>query len=113
MPEPMQDNVTVGPFPQYRKPNGNEPPSGGEMLEPRVAKLESDVEYIKRDIGEIKPDIKRIDDRLAGIEANIASAKTTVKVVGAVITGTAVVCTYLFGTYITKMVDALNGIVFK
>jgi hypothetical protein len=32
---------------------------GGNMLE-RIAKLESDVEYIKRDVGEIKIDLKEI-----------------------------------------------------
>ncbi|EHY1015170.1 hypothetical protein K2C01_003848 [Vibrio vulnificus] len=31
---------------------------GGDDLEARVARLESDVEYIKRDISEIKTDIK-------------------------------------------------------
>lgn len=31
---------------------------GGDELEARVARLESDVEYIKRDISEIKTDIK-------------------------------------------------------
>lgn len=43
--------------------HGGEPPM---PLEVRVAKLESDVEYIKRDITEIKTDIKngqRIHDR--------------------------------------------------
>ena len=113
MGEPMQDNVSVGKFPQYRKHDGGGPTGGDGMLEPRVAKLESDVEYIKRDISEIKPDIKSIDGRLSGIEASIASAKTTIKIVGGVVTATLAVCTYLFGTYISKMVEALNGIVLK
>lgn len=39
-----------------RGDNG-EPP---DMLEARVARLESDVEYIKRDISEMKVDVKEI-----------------------------------------------------
>ncbi|WP_178084350.1 hypothetical protein [Pseudomonas sp. F(2018)] len=38
---------------------GHEPP-GGNGVEARVAKLESDVEYIKRDVGEIAHSIKVI-----------------------------------------------------
>lgn len=48
---------------------------GGNMLEARVAKLESDVEYIKRDLAEVKSDIKSVDSRLSGIETSISSAK--------------------------------------
>lgn len=113
MSEPMPDNVSVGKFPQYRKPDGSGPTGGDGMLEPRVAKLESDVEYIKRDISEIKPDIKSIDGRLSGIENSISSAKTTIKIVGMVVTAGMAFCTYIFGTYISKVLDALNGIVLK
>lgn len=83
------------------------------MPEPSVAKLEADVEYIKRDIGEITSDIKSIDGRLAGIEDSVISAKTAVKAFGVAMAGTFTVCTYLFGTYISKMADALNLIVLK
>ncbi|CAH8242696.1 hypothetical protein VAEKB19_810001 [Vibrio aestuarianus] len=38
---------------------GDEPPMS---LEPRVARIESDVEYIKRDIAEIKTDLKDLRD---------------------------------------------------
>ncbi|EOI3527655.1 hemolysin XhlA [Cronobacter dublinensis] len=113
MSEAMQDNVAIGKFPQYRKSDGGGPTGGDDVLEPRVARLESDVEYIKRDISEIKPDIKSIDSRLSGIENSLSSAKTTIKVVGGVVTAALAVCTYLFGTYISRMVDALNGIVLK
>jgi hypothetical protein len=111
MPERVLDYHRVGPFLQSRKAGGGEPPGGRDMHESRVAKLESAVEYIKENIGEMKPDIKSIDGRLAGIEASVVSAKTTVKVAGVVIAGTFAVCVYLFGTYISKMADALNAIV--
>lgn len=111
--EKIEDNISYAPFPKHNKNNGGGPTGGGEMLEPRVAKLESDVEYIKRDIREIRPDIKSIDARLTGIEASISSAKTTIKIVGGVLTVTIAVCTYLFGTYISNIADALNNIVLK
>ena len=63
---------------------------GGGNLEARVAKLESDVEYIKRDVSELKDDFKifaesqnttnqtlsNIDSKLAGIEGNFDSKLT-------------------------------------
>lgn len=39
---------------------GNDGSGGGDMLEARVARLESDSEYIKRDIAEIKDDLKEV-----------------------------------------------------
>lgn len=44
------------------------------MLEARVAKLESDVEYIKRDVGEIKGDLKTCTIQIYGIKTWIAVA---------------------------------------
>ncbi|MGJ5822098.1 hypothetical protein ACSBQS_05600 [Serratia sp. H402Y] len=45
---------------QLHYSHGSDGGGGNDMLEARVAKLESDVEYIKRDISEIKTDIKEL-----------------------------------------------------
>lgn len=42
-------------------------------MEPRVARLESDVEYIKRDIGEIKTDIREVGSDVATIKIMIGT----------------------------------------
>lgn len=47
-------------------------PPGGSDLEARVARLESDVEYIKRDIGELKGDVKVIKDDVVSIKHRLA-----------------------------------------
>ncbi|HHJ4165385.1 TPA: hemolysin XhlA [Raoultella ornithinolytica] len=86
---------------------------GGDDMQVRVAKLESDVEYIKRDIAEVKIDIKSIDSRLSTIEASISSAKTTIKASAAVVGVIFAFCTYIFGSYVSKILDALNGLVLK
>lgn len=54
----MSDNnvVDFGSVNQPKKKQGN---GGGDDLEARVAKLESDVEYIKRDIQDIKTEIRQ------------------------------------------------------
>ncbi|MCR4508909.1 hypothetical protein NUV66_06295 [Pseudomonas sp. 32.2.56] len=41
-------------------------------MEARVARLESDVEYIKRDIGELKDDVKTIKDDVVSIKHRLA-----------------------------------------
>jgi hypothetical protein len=87
---------------------------GGRLkLESRIAKLESDVEYIKRDIAEIKSDVKSVDERLTRIETGIMSMKMTFKVSATLITSVFVVVTYIFGSYVSKIIDALNGLVLK
>ncbi|EAS1948151.1 hemolysin XhlA [Salmonella enterica] len=86
---------------------------GGNMLEARVAKLESDVEYIKRDLAEVKSDIKSVDSRLSGIETSISSAKTTIKASTVVVSFVFAFCAYIFGSYVSKILDALNGLVLK
>lgn len=91
--------------------SGND--GGANMLEPRVAKLESDVSYIRRDVDLIQKDVKSIDGRLSNIETGITSMKTTFKAVGAVITVIFAFCTYVFGSYVSKILDALNGLVLK
>lgn len=86
---------------------------GGDDMQARVAKLESDIEYIKRDIAEVKSDVKTIDSRLSTIEASIISAKTTIKASAAVVSVTFAFCVYIFGSYVSKILDALNGLVLK
>lgn len=49
-------NISDWGSPRGHKSDG-EPP---DMLEARVARLESDVDYIKRDISEMKVDVKDI-----------------------------------------------------
>lgn len=90
--------------------NGN---GGGDDMQSRVAKLESDIEYIKRDIAETKSDIKSIDSRLSKIETGISSAKTTIKASAAVVSVVFAFCAYIFGSYVSKILDALNGLVLK
>ncbi|HFO2431573.1 TPA: hemolysin XhlA [Klebsiella pneumoniae] len=86
---------------------------GGDGMQVRVAKLESDVEYIKRDIAEVKSGIKSIDSRLSTIETNISSTKTTIKASAAVVSVIFAFCAYIFGSYVSKILDALNGLVLK
>lgn len=86
---------------------------GGSDMQARVAKLESDVEYIKRDINDVKSDIKSIDSRLAEIEKAIGSAKTTIKASAAVVSVTFAFCAYIFGSYVSKILDALNELIMK
>lgn len=97
-------------LPSFPEKHGGD---GGGMLEARVAKLESDVSYIKRDIGVIQNDVKSIDVRLGNIESDIKSAKTTFKATATVVGVIFATCTILFGTYVSKILDALNGLVLK
>ncbi|HGH4714084.1 TPA: hemolysin XhlA [Enterobacter roggenkampii] len=90
--------------------NGN---GGGDDMQSRVARLESDVEYIKRDITEIKSDIKSIDSRLSEIENGVKSMKTTFKASSAILSVVFAFCVYVFGNYASKILDALNGLVLK
>lgn len=82
-------------------------------MQGRVARLEADVEYIKRDIAEVKADIKAIDSRLTTIETGIGSIKTTLKATCAVTSIVFAFCVYIFGSYVSKILDALNGLVLK
>jgi hypothetical protein len=48
--------------------------NGGGM-EPRIAKLQSDVGHIQSDIAEIKGDVKTIRDKIDDVKESISSAK--------------------------------------
>lgn len=50
------NNVFIGKFPQHGSGNGG----GGEMIDARVAKLESDSEYIKAVLKDIKDDVREV-----------------------------------------------------
>ncbi|EOU3145683.1 hemolysin XhlA [Yersinia enterocolitica] len=86
---------------------------GGDDMQARVAKIESHIEYIRRDIEELKTDVKSIDGRLTTIETGISSLKTTFKATGIVVSVVFAFCVYVFGSYVSKILEALNGLVFK
>lgn len=48
---------------------------GGDGMEPRIAKLESDVGHIQSDIGDIKIDVKAMRDKMDRLNDSIWSAK--------------------------------------
>lgn len=86
---------------------------GNDMLEPRVARLESDVSYIKRDIEKIQENVDSIDKRLTSIESGISAMRATIKYSGLLISVTFGFCTYIFGSYISRVMEALNTLVLK
>jgi len=68
--------------PYYEHGGGNG--GGGDMLEPRVARLESDVSYIRRDIDELKGDFKLVNqnmiialERLESIKESLTKKPST------------------------------------
>lgn len=72
------NNVTRGHFGKGRSPvDSSNTPTGGDgggndMVE-RVARLESDVEYIKRDVAEIKNDIKALRQEIQSDFKSVSS----------------------------------------
>ncbi|SET06139.1 hypothetical protein [Thorsellia anophelis] len=69
----MSNNVI--PFNQESRNGSNNTGGGGGDMEARLAKLESDVEYIKRDIGDIKILLNKIDSKL---DENSLNYKNTI-----------------------------------
>lgn len=57
------------------KANKTSSNGGGGDMETRIAKLESDVEYIKRDIGEIKTELKGHSDDFKAIRSELTEIK--------------------------------------
>ncbi|GAB80511.1 hypothetical protein [Shimwellia blattae] len=105
----LTSGLSSADSPSFKGGNGG----GGDDMQIRVARLESDVEYIKRDISEVKSDIKAIDSRLTKIETGIESIKTTIKASAAVVSVAFAFCVYVFGNYVSKIIDALNGLILK
>lgn len=87
----MENNVTqfkissAAPLDGYNRTGGGGNHGGGDdMLETRVAKLESDVSYIRRDIDELKLDVKSMSnnmtialERLSSIKESLNNKPTT------------------------------------
>lgn len=48
---------------------------GGGMIEARVAKLESDINYIRRDVDEIKADVKSVSQNMTIVLERLESIK--------------------------------------
>ncbi|MGI8465580.1 hypothetical protein [Pectobacterium punjabense] len=73
------DNVhqlVQGDLPRSRGFRGNDDGSdGGDGMLERVAKLESDVEYIKRDVSDIKGDLKSAKTDISAIKQDLAVLK--------------------------------------
>ncbi len=65
--------VIKGTFPETRFTT--QPPSGGDGMEARIAKLEANVEHIQSDITDIKTDVRTGRDKIDEIKDAIASAK--------------------------------------
>lgn len=58
--EPVEKETELPHTPNHGSGNGG----GEDMLEPRVARLESDVSYIRRDIDELKSDVKTVSQNM-------------------------------------------------
>lgn len=68
MPEAININTGL-PIENYQSnphnpSHGDGDGGGGSMLEPRVARLESDVSYIRRDVDELKADVKSVSQNM-------------------------------------------------
>lgn len=72
-------NVTVGRF-GVSPLNSTDTPTGGDggsgdVLEPRVAKLEAHVEHIQRDVAEIKTSLGKVSSDVGEIKITLAEIK--------------------------------------
>ena len=53
-------------------PKGRPPGGGGSDMEARVARLESDVEYIRRDVSELKIDVRDLKNDMIKVKIDVA-----------------------------------------
>lgn len=84
-----------------------------DEIDIKVSRLATDVEYIRHDAAEIKSDVKAIDSRLSKIETGIDTVKCALKSSAAVISIGFALCACVFGSYVLKILDALNGLVLR
>ncbi len=79
-------------------------------MEPRVAKLEADMDYVKRDVGELRVDMREIRDRVIKIEADVSHlpSKAFVFAVFGVVTAFLSAVT-LFQTQIQRLLGLTIG----
>lgn len=81
---------------------------GGSGMEPRIAKLESDVEHIKNDMVEIKQNIKSIQTDIESIKVTLSGMCTGVKWGFMAVVATLGVISFLLGPTISKLIEAIN-----
>lgn len=80
----MEKKIIQGVFSSggsgYNRPKGtgNDGGDGGDGLEARVAKLESDVDFIKRDVTEIKSDIKDVKNDITDLKVGMVELKSDI-----------------------------------
>ncbi|CCG88373.1 hypothetical protein EPIR_3010 [Erwinia piriflorinigrans CFBP 5888] len=84
-----------------------------DEIDIKMSRLATDVEYIRHDAAEIKSDVRAIDSRLINIETGIGAVKSALKSSAAVISIGFALCACVFGSYVLKILDALNGLVLR
>jgi len=68
---PVEKEPEAPHTPTYGSGNGG----GGDMLEPRIARLESDVSYIRRDIDDLKSDVKSVSQNMITVLERLDTIK--------------------------------------
>nr|WP_237703592.1 hemolysin XhlA [Erwinia sp. Ejp617] len=84
-----------------------------DEIDIKVSQLTTDVDYIRHDAAEIKSDVKAMDSRLIKIETGISAVKSALKSSAAVVSIGFALCACVFGSYVLKILDALNGLVLR
>jgi hypothetical protein len=80
------------------------------LFEPRLARLENDIEYVKRDVGELRTDMRDVRDRVMKIETDIDHLPTKAFVFGAFGVVTAFLTTItLFQSQIQHVIGFASG----
>lgn len=69
-------NVVLGDIPAcYKRKSDENDGKWNDMLEARVAKLESDIGYIKRELSEVRADIRELKIDIGTIKTELALIK--------------------------------------
>jgi hypothetical protein len=96
----QQDNI----------PNVGDGGGGGGSMEPRVAKLEANMEYVKRDVGELRLDMRDVRDRVIKIEGDISQLPSKAFVFGVFgVVTTFLAAVTLFQTQIKSLLGLIVG----